>query len=135
MDKIRAYESTDKQMIPLSIAPKFEAKFNKMSTHLQEVFTELIIKCSKFCSKCFPTNTPDFRLQKSFNFCLINFVNSKVRIHIRTDGLKLESELLTIRPLPNHHYNGWEWVEVAIDKECEVDEAVMLIEKAFRHSD
>ena len=56
MDKIRAYESTDKQMIPLSIAPKFEAKFNKMSTHLQEVFTELIIKAVSFV-KCFPTNT------------------------------------------------------------------------------
>ena len=93
----------------------------------------LIKKCSQFCHKHFATDTPDYRFANKVNFCLITLLvrEQKIRIHIRTDGLLLKSSIIQVKKLPNHHYNGKEWVEIIISDDSQIDEAVRLIKQAY----
>ena len=114
-------------------APKFQEKYLKLNETNKLLLQMLIKKCSLFCSEHFATNTPDYRFASKVNFCLVTLLvkEQKIRIHIRTDGLLLTSSILDIKKLPNHHYNGKEWVEVIVSDNSQIDEAVRLIKQAY----
>lgn len=114
-------------------APKFQSKYLKLNETSKLLLQTLIKKCGQFCSEHFATNTPDYRFANKVNFCLITLLvkEQKIRIHIRTDGLLLSSSILQIKKLPNHHYNGKEWVEIIISDNSQVDEAVRLIKQTY----
>jgi len=116
-------------------AAKFQEKYLKLNESKKQMLQTLIKKCGQFCSEHFATNTPDYRFANRVNFCLITLLvkEQKLRIHIRTDGLLLSSSVLDIKKLPNHHYNGKEWVEIIIFDSSQVDEAVRLIKQAYNY--
>jgi len=114
-------------------APKFQEKYLKLNENNKLLLQTLIKKCAQFCLEHFATNMPDYRLANKVNFCLITLLvkEQKIRIHIRTDGLLLSSSILNIKKLPNHHYNGKEWIEIIIYDSSQVDEAVRLIKQTY----
>lgn len=119
--------------LDLSKAPKFKSKYLKLDETKKILLQTLIKKCSQFCHKHFATDTPDYRFANKVNFCLITLLvrEQKIRIHIRTDGLLLKSSIIQVKKLPNHHYNGKEWVEIIISDDSQIDEAVRLIKQAY----
>ncbi|HOM01839.1 MAG TPA: hypothetical protein PLH43_03295 [Acetivibrio sp.] len=114
-------------------AEKFQAKYLQLNEAKKLLLLTLIKKCGQFCPEHFATNTPDYRFKNKVNFCLITLLikEQKIRIHIRTDGLRLSSSVLQIKELPNHNYSGDEWVEIIVDDNLQVDEAVRLIKETY----
>ncbi|ODM26643.1 hypothetical protein A7W90_10675 [Clostridium sp. Bc-iso-3] len=116
-------------------AEKFQAKYVQLNQANRLLLLTLIKKCGQFCAEHFATNTPDYRFKNKVNFCLITLLvrEQKIRIHIRTDGLRLSSSILPINRLPKHNYNGKEWVEIIVGDNSQVDEAVRLIKQTYEY--
>jgi DNA-3-methyladenine glycosylase I len=64
---------------------KFKSMYDKSSIQLKTLFNELVKLIDEFDIKNFATNTPDYRLQKKYNFCLIKFLTTEnaLRIHLK----------------------------------------------------
>lgn len=114
------------------LAPKFRIQYEKASDELKTLFDGLIEKVNEIGILNLSTDTPDYRLRNKVNFCLITFLQKEnaLKIHLRTDGLKLHSDIIEVRELEKNYHNGKEWVEIKL-RECnEINEVVGLIECA-----
>ena len=115
---------------------KFKIKYEKQSDKLKDVFNMLVEKCSIFCSNHFDTNTNngDYRFCGKLNFCLITFVNKRIKIQVLTYNQPLISLQLELK-FNNKIHRGNGWYEFYIDDFAQIDEAVRIIKESKKITD
>lgn len=126
-------------IMQLEEKPKFKDTYEKSSNQTKEIFKKVVIGSKSYCHESFPTDTPDYRLNKNgINFCLMKFMQREkcLRIHLRTDkNVNIVSNIFQIKLLPKHNYNGLEWQEIKVYELNQVDEAIKIIGEVYNNYD
>jgi hypothetical protein len=126
-------------VMQLEDKPEFKNTYGKSSDKVKEIFRKVVLGSKPFCHAYYPTNKPDYRLnKKGINFCLMAFMLREkcLRVHLRTDkNVNLVSNILQVKPLPKHNYNGWEWQEIKVFEIDQVDEAIRIIGEVYNNFD
>jgi hypothetical protein len=116
---------------------KFQNSFDGCSHEIKEIFTLLLKAIDVLPVNKYPTNKPDFRLQKRNIFC--EFVlwprKNTIQINLRVDSKFIYSKIIKLEEINDPSKPGKRWLKFFLNDNRELNEALRLINEVYEFSD
>jgi len=135
----------DKEIVQ-KIKPTGDAIFNKekfnntlgnCSNETKEIFLSLLDRVKPLPVNQYPTNKPDFRLQKKNIFC--EFIpeprRNSIRINLRVDSNHIDSKIFDLEEINDPSKPGKRWQKFYLHDIKHLNEALRLINEVYEFND
>lgn len=125
---------------PFQFTENFQITFDKCDERIQELLIKLLTETILYSTGHYSTNKPDYRLKKEYVFCEYILMPQKscIKINLRSDSLKLSSNLLTLNEInmDTSGKPGTNWVEFIIDDESQhLQETIRLVRETSEYTE
>ncbi len=115
----------------------FQKAFDKCGKDIQELFISILKEIDCINAKKYPTNKPDYRLQKKNIFCEFVLLPNKglIQINLRVDSKHIISNKINLEEIKDPSKPGKKWLKFYIDNNTPKNEIIRLIGEVYKFSE